>query len=430
MKVVHRANTCFSIFVEDTHILFDPWLDGPAVAQGWAHFPPSEYTISSIPPPDLLYISHIHDDHCESLTLEGIERDTPIICMNLGPNFLSKMLKKRGFNNVDLLNEKEVKKIDLGLDIEAEVFGSSRGHLTSNILDSGIVLKIQDKIIVNFNDNHPTQEECDYIKTKFKKIDLAFIPCGGGSGYPAMYENISLSDKKKIVNETLSNFDLMFSNAVDILKPDMAIPVAGGFAIRGNHPSETNYLQIRHLDENNTLNFHIQNGCHKDTKIFLMQPGMELDVTKKEITKGEYKVWSQDELDTYFERLSSEKIENKVTSTEKIPNLFNMLKLARNNMWTGQNRNNMFLDYTIYIENSCSKELFEIPVEKNEVFQVEAVNETKSYLKLSLSQDTLLEWLLGYEDFNMLDSGHRISFYRKPNDYHVEAYYILSLFRL
>ena len=302
--------------------------------------------------------------------------------------------------------------------------------MTSNILDSGIILKIQNKIIVNFNDNHPTKEECEYIKAKFKKIDLAFIPCGGGSGYPAMYENISLSDKEKIVQETLSNFDLMFSNAVDILKPDMAVPVAGGFAIRGNHPLETNYLQIRHLDENKTLNFHNKKGSHQGTKIFLMQPGMELDVDKKEITKGEYKVWNQEELDAYFKKLSSEKIETKVKSTKKIPNLLNMLKLARNNMWDGQNRNNMFLDYTIYIENSCSTEIFEIPVNENEVFQVEKVNEKNSYLKLSLSQDTLLEWLLGYEDFNMLDSGHRISFYRKPNDYFVEAYYILSLFRL
>ena len=72
MKIVHRANTCFSIFEDDFHILFDPWLDGPAVAQGWAHFPPSEYTISQLPCPDLLYISHIHDDHCESTTLNGI----------------------------------------------------------------------------------------------------------------------------------------------------------------------------------------------------------------------------------------------------------------------------------------------------------------------------------------------------------------------
>ena len=430
MKIVHRANTCFSIFEDDFHILFDPWLDGPAVAQGWAHFPPSEYTISQLPCPDLLYISHIHDDHCESTTLNGINKNTPIICMNLGPNFLNKMLKKRGFENVNLLNAKEVSVINEEMGIEAEVFGSSRGHLTSNILDSGIVLKFKDRVIINFNDNHPTDKECEYLKNKFKRIDLAFIPCGGGSGYPAMYENISITDKKKIVNDTLNKFDQMFSNAIDILQPKMAIPVAGGFAIRGDHPIETNYLQIRHLDENKTLDFHNKYGNYQETKIFLMQPGMELDLDAEQITKGKYKVWGEKDLKEYFEQLSNEKIDTKIKTSGKIPNLLNMLRHARANMWSGQKKNNIFLDYFIYIENSCSDEIFEIPVNTDDISQVDEIDESKEYLKIKMTQDTLLEWLLGFEDFNMLDSGHRISFSRKPNDYLVEAYYILSLFRL
>jgi hypothetical protein len=49
---------------------------------------------------------------------------------------------------------------------------------------------------------------------------------------------------------------------------------------------------------------------------------------------------------------------------------------------------------------------------------------------MTLDQDTLLEWLLGFEDFNMLDSGHRIKFFRAPNQYLQEAYYLMSLLRL
>jgi hypothetical protein len=48
-----------------------------------------------------------------------------------------------------------------------------------------------------------------------------------------------------------------------------------------------------------------------------------------------------------------------------------------------------------------------------------------------LNQNTLIEWLLGLEDFNMLDSGHRISFYREPVEKYVqEAYFLMSLLRL
>ena len=161
-----------------------------------------------------------------------------------------------------------------------------------------------------------------------------------------------------------------------------------------------------------------------------MQPGMELDLNNEKIIKGKYKVWTEKEQDKFFEKISKEKINTRIKSKGKIPGLFNLIKVARNNMWEGQNRNNMIFDYNLYIENSTSKEIFEIPTNKNEVNEVDKLNKQKPFLKLKLDQDTLLEWLLGYEDFNMLDSGHRISFLRKPNDYKVEAYFILSLFRL
>ena len=430
MKIIHRANTCFSIFFGDKHLLTDPWLDGPAVAQGWTPFPPAKSKIKDIPKPDLVYISHIHDDHCEAKTIDGIDKETPIICMNLGPNFLNKMLLKQGFRNINLLNEKEPIKLEGFPEMFVEVFSSSRGHLTSNILDSGVIFKIGKKVIVNFNDNHPTKDQCNYIKENYRSIDLAFIPCGGGSGYPAMYENLDLKEKQEIVSETMLKFDQMFSHAVDLLEPNIAVPVAGGFAIRGKHPIEVNRLQIRHIDENKTINFHKKNGSYKNSKLIAMQPGMELDLNNEKIIKGKYKVWTEKEQDKFFEKISKEKINTRIKSKGKIPGLFNLIKVARNNMWEGQNRNNMIFDYNLYIENSTSKEIFEIPTNKNEVNEVDKLNKQKPFLKLKLDQDTLLEWLLGYEDFNMLDSGHRISFLRKPNDYKVEAYFILSLFRL
>ena len=50
---------------------------------------------------------------------------------------------------------------------------------------------------------------------------------------------------------------------------------------------------------------------------------------------------------------------------------------------------------------------------------------------MTLDQNTLMEWLLGLEDFNMLDSGHRISFWREPiATYEQQAYYLMSLLRL
>jgi len=431
MKLVHRANACFSIFHKDKHILMDPWLNGPAVAQGWTPFPPAKCKMQDLPKPDLVYISHIHSDHCEYETMEHIDKDTPILIMDLGPNFLYKMLVAKGFCNIIMMKEGGVTKVSAIEGLEAEPFGATFGHICANVIDSGVIFKIDGKVILNCNDNKPSAELCSYLKDNYGEIDLAFIPCGGGSGYPAMYENLSRQEKEKIVAKNVENYARVFSNAVDILKPKISIPVAGGFAIRGPHAETVNWLQNKSLDHHDLMDFHQKNGEFKEANIMPVQPGLEIDVDKAEYSKGEYRAWTKDELKSFFSELSDIQIVSKVKTDGPVPALSNLLINARSNMWKRQQKLNMIPDYTIYLEISDYHKTYELKLNADVLREVPVTEKKQEpYLRMKLDQDTMLEWLLGYEDFNMLDSGHRISFFRQPNNYVVEAYFLMSLFRI
>jgi hypothetical protein len=246
-----------------------------------------------------------------------------------------------------------------------------------------------------------------------------------------MYENLSFEEKNEIFNQTMDQFNAAFTKALDILEPKTAIPVAGGFAIRGNHPIETNYLQVRHLDQTNVVNYYRVNSHSKNqSNIFPMQPDMELDVNKHQLISKSYKPWSKEQLDIFFKKIAREEITTNVLTSSKAPGFIKMLKSARNNMWKAQKSYNFFPNYRVYLFEDHYSSLYEIEMKENILIEVQEINNSLPYLKISAGQDTYLEWLMGYEDFNMLDSGHRLKFFREPNIYEVEVYFLLSLFRL
>lgn len=433
MRLVHHSNACFSLFYKNLHFLFDPWLEAPAVGGGWAQFPPVKIKTEDLPKIDYIFISHIHSDHCEIETLKKIDKNIPVIIMEREPNFLKKYLAGVGFKNILAFPKEQPAKVTE--DFSVELLGESFGHLCNNIIDSSIIFRFSDgRTVLNCNDNKPSKDLCEYIIKKYEKIDLAFIPCGGGSGYPAMYENISYADKVKISDSIVQQYAKVFTEAVDILKPSVVVPVAGGFAIRGHHAETVNWVQCRGFNLNDVSEYYFKNTklAAVVSKIIPMQPEMELDVFERIIVKGSYHVWTDDELKTFLKKLSEEKIETAVKTKEPIKNLGRLISIARSQLWLKQQKNEMKPDYRVYINVPTHHSLVEIDLSSDrcvEIARDKALN--GPYIKMTLDQDTLLDWLLGFEDFNMLDSGHRISFYREPiTKYVQEASFLMSLLRM
>ena len=429
MKVIHYGNACFSLFHHGIHILCDPWLEGPAVAGGWEKFPPSQTRVKDLPKIDYIYISHIHSDHCEYHTLQKLDKAIPIIILDRKPNFLEKMLRGVGFENMLLLPERKKTLIAPGL--HAETFGAEVDHISSNIIDSSILFDFGDYIALNCNDNTPVESFCQDVAARYNKIDLAFLPSAGGSGYPAMYENLSDAVKKEKIEAALENFARVFTNAINILHPKIAVPVAGGFVVRGPHAETVNWFQCRRFNLLEIVEYYNQNGQFDDVQVIPLQPEFEMDADLGKVTKGTYHVWSKQELTEHFSKIAKEPIPKIVSTTKSMKSLSNLFRQVRNNLWARQEVHKMFPTYTIYFDLPNCSTLFELPLHREEISVISRESDLQTpYLKMSLDQDTLLEWFLGFEDFNVLDSGHRIGFYRSPDSYVVEAYFLMSLLRI
>jgi len=429
MEVIHYGNACFSLFHHGVHVLCDPWLEGPAVAGGWEKFPPSQTRVKDLPKIDYIFISHIHSDHCEYHTLEKLDKSIPIIILDRKPLFLGKMLRGVGFENLILVPEGGKTLIAPGLHVET--FGSAVDHISSNIIDSSILFDFGDYIALNCNDNTPVESFCQDVADRYKQIDLAFLPSAGGSGYPAMYKNLSDEEKREKAKAAIENSAKIFTNAVDILHPKIVVPVAGGFVIRGPHAETVNWFQCRRLNLLEMVEYYNQNGKFDDVKIIPLQPEIEMDADIGKVTKGEYHVWSKNELNDHFAKIAKEPIYKIVHTTKPMKSLPNLFKKVRKNLWLKQEFHKMFPEYTIYFDLPDWPTLFELPLYQEEVSEISRESDLKTpYLKMSLDQDTLLEWFLGFEDFNMLDSGHRVGFYRFPELYVVEAYFLMSLLRM
>lgn len=429
MKLVAYGNACFSLFHRGLHVLCDPWLDGPAVAGGWAKFPPSPVRARDLPPIDLIYISHIHSDHCEATTLEQFDRDVPIVLLDLKPGFLEKMLRGRGFTNLHVVPQGECREVIPG--VRAELFAASFEHICADVIDSSMLLDFGDRRVLNCNDNKPGPELCAAIERRYGRVDLALLPAAGGSGYPAMYENLSAAEKAAAAAAAVEKYTRLFVDAVDALHPQVAVPVAGGYAIRGPYAENVNYLQARRFNHLELVDIYAANGRWPDVAILPMQPGMEVTVEQKAITAGAYHVWTAAELRAHFSALAHETVEPKVHATVRLRALPALVRTARQSLWQRQQALGRFPAYRVYLQVEGYPEHIEIALDSPEVRVLRPGEEPiQPYLRMRLSQDTLVEWVLGVEDFNMLDSGHRISFFREPNEYVVEVYFLMSYLRL
>ena len=423
---VFYGNANFSLFHQNVHLLCDPWFEAPSVAGAFEKFPPSSLRLTDIPKPNLIYISHIHSDHCEYDTLRALDKTTPVLILQRDPPYLERMVRQHGFTDIRLIPAHTPTQIAPGFIVET--FGAGYPHVCGEVIDSSAVFHWTDWTVFNGNDNAPLPPFCEDVHQRYPQIDLAFLSCAGGGAYPAMYENLSLEEQAAFVEVVKQRKRAIFSQAIDILQPRVVVPVAGGYALRGQPPS-VNWRQCRWLNLEEVTASHRTHGTHQPVLV-PMQPGMVLEDSV--VTKGVYHAWTHAECEAEFERLAQLPILQTLTTTRPVLSLQRLVEIARTRLWVQQEKIGLTPDYTIYLDINSLPHLLEMTLKNSYVSLCprKGFPLTRPYLKMTLSQDTMLEWLLGLEDFNMLDSGHRIRFFRDPNTYVQEVYYLMSFLRL
>ena len=230
MKIEYITNAMVLIEGQKTKVLTDPWMTFNNISNtNYYNFPENKFTEKKIKKikPDFIYISHSHPDHYDLDTLNLFGKKVKIIIANFENNYLEKSLVGNGFRNIIVPNKDGIIKLN------KNDFAYIKPAETTEELDSICFLNIDNKNIINLNDNIENYKQTNLIKKQFKVIDIALLPYCGFGVYPLKYDNLSKKQKLAAANNKKQKTRKNLLEYIKILKPKYVIPFAGEVLLGG-----------------------------------------------------------------------------------------------------------------------------------------------------------------------------------------------------
>lgn len=147
-------------------LLCDPWLIGSTYWRSWWNYPPVSKDLIESLRPDYIYITHIHWDHFQSVSLKLFPKGTRFLCPKGHFSRIKRDLNQCGFHNVTELNHGQ--KVELGPDF----------HLTSYsfdlLCDSAVVLQNRQTTLLNLNDCKIMGRPLQHLLSRHDRPDFVF----------------------------------------------------------------------------------------------------------------------------------------------------------------------------------------------------------------------------------------------------------------
>lgn len=240
MKITHLSNSFILIESQNVKICCDPWV-GQANYGGWHSFPEYEKSelINYLKDCDIVYISHLHDDHLDTKFLkESGLYDKKFIIKKFQFNTLYNRLKSIGANQIFELEPFDIFRYNgLKMSVLPQMATNSSG-LDEDVeydLDTSFIVADQDTVFFNQVDNPYSLSDyielSEWIELNYGKITISALMAGAASEYPQAFLNINrLSEKDKIIKSELNRL----VNVLKILKPIYYFAAGGTYFIPGN----------------------------------------------------------------------------------------------------------------------------------------------------------------------------------------------------
>jgi len=197
------------------NILFDPWLDGPAMLGSWRQYPKPLVSGSNLDP-DIIVITHEHSDHFHLPTLKALGKDKLIIFPDFKNNRIKSFLDSNGFFNYNCIEFN--KKIKLAPEMFITFFRPK-----SLFNDSIVLLEKNLFRFLNLNDAGLNPE----IASKVGPVHLiSSIFSTGASGYPLTWTHLNNKEKYELMKNACFGRLQMLEQALMMYESDYIIPFA------------------------------------------------------------------------------------------------------------------------------------------------------------------------------------------------------------
>lgn len=147
-------------------LIFDPWLIGSTYWRSWWNYPPVSRNLVDGLKPDFLYLTHIHWDHFQGVSLRKFSPETPVyIPLDSNPRFRADLLAL-GFS--------DVREIPHGGSVDlAPGFRLTSWHFFP-FTDSGAVVEGEGTVLFNANDAKFMGGPLKQILRRHPSIDFVF----------------------------------------------------------------------------------------------------------------------------------------------------------------------------------------------------------------------------------------------------------------
>ena len=416
MKFEFISNAC-GIFhgSKKTKILCDPWVVNKVFEGCWFNYPPLKTKIEDLQTVDAIYVSHVHPDHYDERNFD-FPKEIPIIILDEGPNFLKKNLIRKGYNNfIEIKNDetKSFKEFELTLykPFSKHIYEES---LLGNLIDSALVVKENNQVAINFNDNTPDEKACIGLNKKFGEINMALMNYNAAGPYPSCFDNLSENEKKTEHNRILKrNFDHLCTT-IPLLKPKSVIPFAGAYVIGGKNYKKNDYLGTTTWD---ICADYLEKNLRFKTKIICLNENQTFDVASLK-REGDYKRVNIESMKNYIEKIKNEKYDYELDENPSIKKLEEDIKLASIKLKERTNRFKIKLKSNVYLDFNGKRLKILEGIEK------------KQNLFCSLDNRLLRRILDKKSHWNNAEIGTHISFKREPNKMDPDVHTMNSFFHI
>jgi L-ascorbate metabolism protein UlaG (beta-lactamase superfamily) len=226
-------------------LAIDPWIKSGIYDGGWSLFPDVDAKNISLDNVTHLFITHLHEDHCDPSALSALNKNVKAYIPRVfGSIVIERKLAVAGIKDVNYLDPGEPHQITENFVLEVikpmNDFGQELDLYKKNsdisvAIDTGLMVTVKKFKLIFLADNTPY----DYLGlgdtlNRMKEPDLLAFPYNGAaSDYPICYTNILDQEMLAISDSRESKREKALLKFFEAIKPNFLMPYSSDFAVMG-----------------------------------------------------------------------------------------------------------------------------------------------------------------------------------------------------